>query len=543
MNKKTFPPLFTRDQRNVRVWAVNVEEVTDELGKSFATVLIQHGIFGNALQKRRYHVTEGKNQGKSNATTPFEQACLDIESETKDKRNKGYRTLANLGMKMDGGTLVVGTVNSQYKFGAVVYDNKTVLGLIYCGQMDGHAERVALIEESFPNKEWYRYYCFGLEEQYRQSLATAIGYDRDGNELSETFDISLLVKPMIDKTPVLLTDRNEIIKNIYARLPVTKVDAKGKMKPMILHHARMPEYGFGSTMFKKSKLVRFPCYGQPKKDGVCALIEQEYGLITREGKDRLTPGGEAWNDICPQIVQAVRSLPLKSIPKGVALHGEVFVAGETLQSITTACKKANALSPKLQFHIFDVADLNTRQDKRIEMLKAIEQEIYSLGLYNVLQVVPTTYLADYEAMLAYEDIRLKDGEEGIVLRHIDGKYEPGTRSTNVLKLVRFDSSEVLITAVMPMENEPTHGMFEVIELMESRPDKLEGVDHWILNGTHYIYKKPMRPFKLTPSEFTHQQRIDFLMNAPEYIGKILTITHRGFTDDGIPRIATAKAFK
>ena len=524
--------LFTRDMKNVRVWSATIEEVKDELGQSFATVLIQHGIFGNALQKRRYHVTEGKNLEKSNRTTPFEQACLDIESEVKEKRNKGYRTLGNLGMKMVNGLLEVGTVNSEYRQGVVVYDNKTVIGLVYTHTISDHANVVAAIEETFPTKEWYKYYMFVLDSPGFNSHAP--GRNRNGDAI-EHFDISLLVKPMIDKMPLLLDDRTEIIKNIYARLPVIKVDAKGKMKPMILHHARMPEYGFGSTMYKKSKVVRYPCYGQPKKDGVCALVDKENGLVTREGKDRLTPGGESWNDICPQIVQAVRSLPLKSVTKGVPLHGEVFIAGETLQSITTACKKTNELSRKLQFHIFDVADTNLRQSQRLEILRTIEQEIYSLGLYEVLQVVPTTFLVDYEALKIYEDARLKDGEEGIVIRHVDGKYEPGVRSADVLKLVRFDSSEVEIIDVVAMENEPTHGRFVVRLWGEVQTNDL-GQGKVELVGS-------LMSFKLTPSEFTHQERIDFLMNKHEYIGKILTITHRGYTDDGIPRIATAKAFK
>lgn len=523
--------LFTRDAKSVRVWSVTINEVIDELGGSFATVLIQHGIFGNTLQKRRYHVTEGKNIGKSNATTPYEQAVLDIESEVREKRNKGYRTLANLGMHMDNGTLVVGTVNSEYKTGLVVYDNKTVLGLVYCAEELTEEERNAVIAETFPNKEWYRCYFFRVNDTAYNQNAPGLDYN---HRAIPALDISSLVKPVIDETPVMLTDRTEIIKNIYARLPVIKVDAKGKMKPMILHHARMPEYNLNDVMYKKSKVVRYPCYAQPKKDGVCALVSQEDGLITREGKDRLTPGGESWNDICPQIVQAVRALPLKSLTKGVPLHGEVFVAGQTLQTITTACKKTNPLSKELQFHIFDVADTNLRQDKRIEILRTIEQEIYALGLYTILQVVPTTYIIDYEALKTYEDARLRDGEEGIVIRHIDGKYEPGTRSTNVLKLVRFDSSEVEIVDVIPMENEPTHGMFVV---------RLWTDDEYELNGEKLPYRKSKGAFKLTPSEFTHQERIDFLMNREEYLGKILTITHRGYTDDGIPRIATAKAFK
>ena len=101
--------------------------------------------------------------------------------------------------------------------------------------------------------------------------------------------------------------------------------------------------------------------------------------------------------------------------------------------------------------------------------------------------------------------------EGAVLRNLDGIYTPGKRSRDVLKLVRFDQTEVRIEDIVPMEKEPTQGIF-------------------VCN-----YKE--RVFKVTPSEFDHYQRGEMLRKKHNYIGKKLLIQHRGYTKDGIPRIA------
>jgi hypothetical protein len=301
---------------------------------------------------------------------------------------------------------------------------------------------------------------------------------------------------------------------------------------MILHHLRIPTYEKGSISYKKSKEINFPVYVQPKKDGVCSLSDRINGLTTREGKEALTKGGLPWNEICPQLFRAIQVLNYDK-----PLHGEVFKYGHTLGQITDACKKIYPLSNKLELHIFDIVDLDNTQDGRIGELEVVKKQIYELGLQEFLKVVPTYEVRNWDELFEHEEKFLAQGDEGIVIRTMSGIYQPGVRSSNVLKLVRFDSQEVQIVNIEPMDNEPSHGIF-VCRFYKSQ----------FLNEDAKIYDKVFGPnhykdFYVTPSQFNHQQRIELLMNKHDYIGKQLTIEHRGYTAYGIPRIATAKTIK
>jgi len=170
---------------------------------------------------------------------------------------------------------------------------------------------------------------------------------------------------------------------------------------------------------------------------------------------------------------------------------------------------------------------NLAQEYRIDRLRVIEQKIKNLGLDNFLKVVPTYFVESMEALLEHEEMFLEQGYEGLVYRRMEGMYKEGKKSSDVLKIVRFDSCEVTIIDVIPMENEPTHGLLVVRYHGVTKPNNLS------------YYKD----FKLTPSELNHTERKDLLANKTKYIGKYATINHRGFTDGGVPRIATFKSFR
>ncbi|PHS35668.1 MAG: hypothetical protein COA82_03395 [Alkaliphilus sp.] len=312
---------------------------------------------------------------------------------------------------------------------------------------------------------------------------------------------------------------NELLLKLLSPL---KMDATGRIKPMILHHGRLPSYTKGSKMYKKSKEIKFPCILQPKIDGVCALVDNAVGLTTRGGKDRLTPGGDSWNDICPIIVNAVKALNLDYI-----LHGEMYIPGETLQEITKANKKAYPKSILMELHVFDVAIPDMEQSARIRELVRLQEKIDIAELNAYIKVVPSMRAMNMDDLLKFENVCLQSGYEGIVVRHNSGMYEAGVRSKDVLKIVRFDSCEVLLLDIVPMVKEPSQGLFVVRYSFTTKPNNLSG------------YKD----FSLTPSCFTHDERVEMLANKEGYIGKYVTIEHRGFTDANVPRIATAKAFR
>lgn len=96
---RTFSTLYGLDSKgrmkvwNIGVFPPNSPPAADREG---ATIITQYGLGGGKMQESRDLITEGKNLGKSNETTPFEQACLEAESKWNKQLDKGYVTDSRL---------------------------------------------------------------------------------------------------------------------------------------------------------------------------------------------------------------------------------------------------------------------------------------------------------------------------------------------------------------------------------------------------------------------------------------------------------------
>lgn len=90
--KKTFPTLYNRDENgNVREWRIRVDHCERPIGAVYPVIVTTHGVLGGALIEDRDVITEGKNVGKKNETSPTEQAIKEAESKwKKQKSKKGY---------------------------------------------------------------------------------------------------------------------------------------------------------------------------------------------------------------------------------------------------------------------------------------------------------------------------------------------------------------------------------------------------------------------------------------------------------------------
>lgn len=85
---KTFPLLFGRASKGkVKVWSVIVMSAGRD-----AHLTITHGEEGGKQQSTTRTIKVGKNVGKANETSPWEQAVSEAESLWKKKQDKGYTT-------------------------------------------------------------------------------------------------------------------------------------------------------------------------------------------------------------------------------------------------------------------------------------------------------------------------------------------------------------------------------------------------------------------------------------------------------------------
>jgi DNA ligase-1 len=87
MEKIELPMLFGVSRvGKVKQWQPKVE--LDKFNRP--TIIIESGYVGGKIKKQPKLVTKGKNIGKSNETTPFEQAVSQIESQWTAKRFENY---------------------------------------------------------------------------------------------------------------------------------------------------------------------------------------------------------------------------------------------------------------------------------------------------------------------------------------------------------------------------------------------------------------------------------------------------------------------
>jgi DNA ligase-1 len=79
---KTFPTLFKKTSTGAdQSWSIEV------IGN---TIISRWGQVGGALQSTRDTITDGKNAGRANATTPEQQAVLEAQAQWERKLKRGY---------------------------------------------------------------------------------------------------------------------------------------------------------------------------------------------------------------------------------------------------------------------------------------------------------------------------------------------------------------------------------------------------------------------------------------------------------------------
>lgn len=92
MSNFTLPTLYSHSKLGkVKQWDISVVERQDGiLRQQISVILTSHGYVDGKKQVAEVEVTDGKNIGKANQTTPWAQACAEAESKWKKQIDKGY---------------------------------------------------------------------------------------------------------------------------------------------------------------------------------------------------------------------------------------------------------------------------------------------------------------------------------------------------------------------------------------------------------------------------------------------------------------------
>lgn len=260
----------------------------------------------------------------------------------------------------------------------------------------------------------------------------------------------------------------------------------------------------------------FPCYIQPKFDGVRALYQSGV-LQSRDEKIWLRTKHPALFD----ELASAHSLIGKRL-----LDGELYVHGWKLQRINGAMA-TNSPGPRddthlVEYHIFDCIDERGFSAPFSKRWFEFAQQLRALDLPHVK--IATTGYVEYPYVVDHIFNELTAyGYEGIMLRP-DGPYETGQtdhgterRSRYLWKHKQWEDGEFRCIGTTAGEGKADIGIGALV--LQTDPQ-----------GPASVIPDPA-PFKVGTG-FSDEERILYASNPP--IGRLVKVKYRFLTNDGIP---------
>lgn len=283
------------------------------------------------------------------------------------------------------------------------------------------------------------------------------------------------------------------------------------MKPMLAH------------VYEPHR-VTYPCYCQPKLNGVRALYQGGY-FQSRDG----VPFSEK--------VLAHLAKPLLEVFGLVhaPLDGELYVHGWPLQrilgAITPIREEPNEDTVKVEYHVFDAVDFTKSFDERFRPINRRWEPKYPWTIVDHWQVGGNERADEWYAKF------VKQGYEGMMYRLGDCPYTiPKARTCNGLYVppsrTPFLSDKDNRTWHLLKRKDWHDDEFEFISINETTGEKGEaGFQMWLKakNGNRFKVSSG-----LSDKEVEH-----YLQNPP--IGKFVKTKYLVLSADGIPLNATILA--
>lgn len=290
----------------------------------------------------------------------------------------------------------------------------------------------------------------------------------------------------------------DLIDYLNENLKESNTDANGEIKCMLANSVK-----------KDYSNVTFPCYIQPKLDGLrCLLIlEMIEGSITLKFISRNGKTFDTLSHIAADILDFVKS---DYSGERIVLDGELYSDEIGFQEILSAVKKKGENTHKIKFRCYDIINSN-QQGERIANFQDLCDKIKS----NNIVPVDTFLCYNIEQAKNRFSEFIQKGYEGAMIRLPNGKYESGFRSSSLLKLKEFDEDE-----------------FQIIDLILGD----RGIEDLIVECLTKDGKK-FRAKSMGTTEYKKEVHKAFFSSR---INKDITIKFFGWTNDKLPRFPVAK---
>jgi DNA ligase-1 len=269
---------------------------------------------------------------------------------------------------------------------------------------------------------------------------------------------------------------------------------QGGIVPMLAH-----------TFEKQGHKIKYPCYVQPKLDGIRCIA------IVKDGKCTLWSRTRKPITSCPHIVEELERICLKQT---ITFDGELYNHNfkDNFEHIVHLVRQEepDAECADVQYHIYDLVNSNNFESRKIELEYVFTH--WKLSEVNTPLVrVETPVVFNEDAVIDYFNSFRGLGYEGAILRNSAGLYV-NKRSSDLIKVKEFEDAE-----------------FEICGIEEGR-GKLAG--HV---GAFVCRMANETTFRAKMSGETERLR-DYFENHSLWEGKRLTVQYQGLTGkEGVPR--------
>jgi ATP-dependent DNA ligase len=277
---------------------------------------------------------------------------------------------------------------------------------------------------------------------------------------------------------------------------------------------------------KRTGIV-FPCYVQPKLDGLrCVISAGKDGDLASAVKDgdlvyagqpvyQSRTGGifTTLQHLTPEISEILRRCP------GIVLDGELYTKEIPFEELAGIIKKKSISSDEdrakireVQYHIYDLIVPDTPFQERLSLIHQ------SLEETPRVKIVPT-YLAHSSAEFKEKFAEfVEQGYEGIMLRNAAGLYKENYRSNDLMKYKEFLEAEYPIVDFKEASGRDAGTVIWECETPEGRR------------------------FSVRPRG-TVEARKQWFQSAKSIVGKQLTVIFQELSEMGVPRFPVGKAIR
>jgi len=260
---------------------------------------------------------------------------------------------------------------------------------------------------------------------------------------------------------------------------------------------------------KKKNDIIFPCYIQPKLDGLRCMTD----LSTTTMKSRV---GKEFKRM-PHLLNE-----LATIKEPIYLDGELYSDEIPFEEISGFVRVEKKSSPeneqKIQYHLYDLYNPAIPQ-MDYQQRKELLESIFAKRKFKYIKLVHTEICTTKEQIKPLHNKFVEEGYEGIMLRNILGPYLLKNRSNDLQKYKEFEDSE-----------------FEIVGYKEANGED-RGTIIW-----ECVYVKQdgaKENFAVRPRG-SREMRREWFEQAQEdfdkfFRGKMLTVRYQELGPEGCPR--------